>query len=90
MALLGAGLLIAITRVTTETALQDVEWATLAFFMGLFIMVGGLVESGVLEALAHSVAGFAGERPARVHRRSCCGAPECSPESSTTSPTSPA
>jgi Na+/H+ antiporter NhaD/arsenite permease-like protein len=60
VALLGAGLLIAITRVTTETALQDVEWGTLAFFMGLFIMVGGLVESGVLEALAQSIAGFAG------------------------------
>src|SRR3954447_24740880 len=60
VALLGAGLLIAVTRVTTETALQDVEWGTLAFFMGLFIMVGGLVESGVLEALANSVADFAG------------------------------
>jgi Na+/H+ antiporter NhaD/arsenite permease-like protein len=63
VALLGAGLLIAITRITTETALQDVEWATLAFFMGLFVMVGGLVGSGVLEALAHSVAGFAGSDP---------------------------
>jgi Na+/H+ antiporter NhaD/arsenite permease-like protein len=31
----------------------------LAFFMGLFIMVGGLVGTGVLEALAHSVAGLA-------------------------------
>ena len=61
VALLGAGLLIAVTRVTTETALQDVEWATLAFFMGLFIMVGGLVESGVLEALATNVADFAGD-----------------------------
>lgn len=61
VALLGAGLLIAVTRVTTETALQDVEWGTLAFFMGLFVMVGGLVESGVMAALAHSVAGFAGE-----------------------------
>jgi Na+/H+ antiporter NhaD/arsenite permease-like protein len=28
--------------------------------MGLFVMVGGLVESGVLGALANSVAGFAG------------------------------
>jgi Na+/H+ antiporter NhaD/arsenite permease-like protein len=63
VALLGAGLLIAITRVTTETALQDVEWPTLAFFMGLFVMVGGLVESGVLEALAQSVTGFAGDDP---------------------------
>lgn len=61
VALLGAGLLVAVTRVTTEQALQDVEWATLAFFMGLFIMVGGLVGSGVLGALAGAVAGFAGE-----------------------------
>ena len=63
MALLGAGLLIAITRISTETALQDVEWPTLTFFMGLFIMVGGLVESGVLEALAHSITGFADTDP---------------------------
>ena len=63
VALLGAGLLIAVTRVTTETALQDVEWPTLAFFMGLFVMVGGLVSAGVLEALAQSVAGFAGDDP---------------------------
>ena len=63
VALLGAGLLIAITRISTETALQDVEWPTLTFFMGLFIMVGGLVESGVLEALAHSITGFADTDP---------------------------
>jgi Na+/H+ antiporter NhaD/arsenite permease-like protein len=61
VALLGAGLLVLVTKVTTEQALQDVEWGTLAFFMGLFVMVGGLVESGVLGALADSVAGFAGE-----------------------------
>ena len=61
VALLGAGLLIVVTKVTTEQALQDVEWGTLAFFMGLFVMVGGLVESGVLGALADAVAGFAGE-----------------------------
>jgi Na+/H+ antiporter NhaD/arsenite permease-like protein len=61
VALLGAGLLVAVTRVTTEQALQDVEWATLAFFMGLFVMVGGLVEAGVLGAVAGGIAGFAGE-----------------------------
>jgi Na+/H+ antiporter NhaD/arsenite permease-like protein len=63
VALLGAGLLVAVTRVTTETALQDVEWGTLAFFMGLFVMVGGLVESGVMAELANSVGGFAGTDP---------------------------
>jgi Na+/H+ antiporter NhaD/arsenite permease-like protein len=61
VALLGAGLLILVTRATTEQALQDVEWSTLAFFMGLFVMVGSLVESGVLGAIAGGVAGFAGE-----------------------------
>ncbi len=59
VALLGAGLLVAVSRVTTEQSLQDVEWSTLAFFMGLFVMVGGLVNTGVLAALTNSIAGFA-------------------------------
>jgi Na+/H+ antiporter NhaD/arsenite permease-like protein len=63
VALLGAGLLIAVTRVSTGTALQDVEWETLAFFMGLFVMVGGLVNAGVLDALAGGIAGFADDDP---------------------------
>ena len=48
VALLGAGLLVLITSVTTEQALEEVEWPTLLFFAGLFIMVGGLVETGVI------------------------------------------
>ena len=48
VALLGAGLLVLITNVTIGDALADVEWPTLAFFAGLFIMVGGLVETGVI------------------------------------------
>ncbi|GAA5156331.1 ArsB/NhaD family transporter [Pseudonocardia eucalypti] len=61
VALLGAGLLIAVTRVSTEQALQDVEWPTLAFFMGLFVMVGGLVNTGVLATLSQAIAGYAGD-----------------------------
>jgi Na+/H+ antiporter NhaD/arsenite permease-like protein len=60
VALLGAGLLVAVTRVSAQQALQDVEWPTLVFFMGLFVMVGGLVKAGVLGGLAHAIAGFAG------------------------------
>lgn len=63
VALLGAGLLIAVTTVSTESALQDVEWETLAFFMGLFIMVGGLVNAGVLDAVAGGIGGFADDDP---------------------------
>lgn len=49
VALLGAGLLLVITSVTTEQALEEVEWPTLLFFAGLFVMVGGLVETGVIK-----------------------------------------
>ncbi len=54
VALLGAGLLLVTTRVTTTEALADVEWPTLAFFAGLFIMVGGLVETGVIGNLSQA------------------------------------
>ena len=56
VALLGAGLLLLISRVTVEEALVEVEWETLAFFMGLFVMVGALVETGVIEAFANWLA----------------------------------
>lgn len=59
VALLGAGLLVTVSRVTTEQSLQDVEWGTLAFFMGLFVMVGGLVNTGVLGGLSGFIADFA-------------------------------
>ncbi|GAA0420818.1 membrane protein [Acrocarpospora corrugata] len=48
VAILGAGILVAVTRVTTEQAIEEVEWETLVFFMGLFVMVGALVETGVI------------------------------------------
>ncbi|MFE0075531.1 ArsB/NhaD family transporter [Nonomuraea sp. NPDC059023] len=48
VAILGAGLLVAATKVTTEQAIAEVEWPTLVFFMGLFVMVGALVETGVI------------------------------------------
>jgi Na+/H+ antiporter NhaD/arsenite permease-like protein len=39
---------------------DDVEWETLLFFMGLFILVGALVHVGALEALAERVATVTG------------------------------
>ncbi|GGQ06419.1 anion transporter [Actinomadura coerulea] len=56
VALLGAGLLVAATRVTTEEALSEVEWPTLVFFAGLFVMVGGLVETGVIGEISRAAA----------------------------------
>ncbi|MEO3861007.1 ArsB/NhaD family transporter [Acrocarpospora sp. B8E8] len=48
VAILGAGILVAATKVTTAQAIEEVEWETLVFFMGLFVMVGALVETGVI------------------------------------------
>jgi Na+/H+ antiporter NhaD/arsenite permease-like protein len=56
VALLGAGLLLLVTEVELGDALSEVEWPTLVFFGGLFIMVGGLVESGVIEDLSTNLA----------------------------------
>jgi anion transporter len=56
VALVGAGLLILVTDVPIGDALADVEWPTLVFFAGLFIMVGGLVETGVIGNLAETMA----------------------------------
>lgn len=54
VALLGAGLLVAWSGVEPEQYLEEVEWPTLVFFMGLFIMVGALVQEGVIESLGKS------------------------------------
>ena len=39
-------------RSDPDRYLAEVEWHTLAFFIGLFIMVGALVKTGVIEDLA--------------------------------------
>lgn len=55
IALLGAGLAIAVSRLKPKDYLDDVEWETLLFFAGLFIMVGSLVHQGVIGELAGMV-----------------------------------
>jgi Na+/H+ antiporter NhaD/arsenite permease-like protein len=54
VALVGAGILILISRLDRSDYLGSVEWETLLFFAGLFIMVGALVKTGVVEQLAQS------------------------------------
>jgi Na+/H+ antiporter NhaD/arsenite permease-like protein len=58
VALLGAGVLILIARLEQRDYLASVEWDTLLFFAGLFVMVGALVKTGVVETLARSATEF--------------------------------
>ena len=52
VALLGAGVLVLISRSTPQQYLASVEWETLLFFAGLFIMVGAMIHTGVIGNLA--------------------------------------
>ena len=60
VALLGAGVLILISRLEQRDYLASVEWETLLFFAGLFVMVGSLVKTGVIEQLARSATDITG------------------------------
>jgi Na+/H+ antiporter NhaD/arsenite permease-like protein len=55
IALLGAGLLIAVSGLRPRAYLAEVEWETLLFFAGLFILVGSLVKTGVIDILAQAL-----------------------------------
>jgi Na+/H+ antiporter NhaD/arsenite permease-like protein len=54
VAMTGAGILIIISGLSRDFYLSSVEWETLLFFAGLFIMVGALVRTGVINNLAHA------------------------------------
>ncbi len=56
ISLLGAGVLMLLAgKEEVEKFFHEVEWTTIFFFIGLFIIVGGLVEIGVIKALAEFV-----------------------------------
>lgn len=52
IALLGAIMLMLIAKEEPEDILLAVEWPSIFFFAGLFILVGSLVETGLIERLA--------------------------------------
>jgi Na+/H+ antiporter NhaD/arsenite permease-like protein len=63
VALLGAGVLVLVTRLNARDYMVAVEWETLLFFAGLFLMVGALIKSGVIDRLADLVTTATGGQP---------------------------
>ncbi|MEV0705414.1 ArsB/NhaD family transporter [Saccharopolyspora sp. NPDC050389] len=59
--LLGAGLMVLVSGTTAKQFLQEVDWSTLVFFMGLFVMVGGLVDVGVVDTLGRAAIDLVGD-----------------------------
>jgi len=62
IALTGAVVLMIVAREDVHEILKTVEWPTLFFFVGLFIVVGGVVKTGIISDLAHAVLSFTGGR----------------------------
>lgn len=55
IALTGAALMLVMYRRGPEEALRDVEWPTIFFFIGLFIMVSALVKVGVVNMMGQAL-----------------------------------
>jgi Na+/H+ antiporter NhaD/arsenite permease-like protein len=55
VALTGAVVLMVVARESPEEVLRDVEWATLFFFIGLFMLVAGVIEIGLVDAVADAI-----------------------------------
>ncbi|NBE97283.1 ArsB/NhaD family transporter [Nonomuraea sp. KC401] len=61
VALVGAGVMLLVSRSNVHDVLSEVEWPTLVFFMGLFVMVAGLVHTGVIESIGTWAVGVLGD-----------------------------
>jgi Na+/H+ antiporter NhaD/arsenite permease-like protein len=62
IALTGAVVLMIVAREDVHEILKTVEWPTLFFFLGLFIVVGGVVKTGLISDLAYGVLQLTGGR----------------------------
>jgi Na+/H+ antiporter NhaD/arsenite permease-like protein len=60
IALLGATVLILVSRKETADVLAEIEWSTLFFFIGLFMLVEGVVHVGLIRSLADSLFALTG------------------------------
>lgn len=55
VALIGAATLLFISKLDPEEILLEVEWTTIFFFAGLFVLVGALEEVGIIDSIAQNV-----------------------------------
>ncbi|HYZ58023.1 MAG TPA: SLC13 family permease, partial [Nitrososphaeraceae archaeon] len=63
IALGGAGTLMLITRANPERVFHEVDWTTLIFFAGIFIIIGGAEQAGMIDILSKGALGITGGEP---------------------------
>lgn len=64
VALLGAAVLMLVGGLDVHRTLREVEWSTIFFFVGLFILVEALVKVGIIGETADRLAGLTAGQPA--------------------------
>lgn len=60
VALAGAAALLLVSRVDIHHVVNEVEWPTIFFFAGLFVLVGGIEHAGILDEIAIQVVDWTG------------------------------
>ena len=60
VAITGAVVLMLIAKVKIEHVFKEVEWKTIFFFAGLFMLVGGIEKAGILKMMAQGVIDLTG------------------------------
>jgi len=63
IALGGAAVLLVITRASPERVFHEVDWPTLLFFIGLFIIVGTAEHAGMIDILSKAAINITGGDP---------------------------
>jgi Na+/H+ antiporter NhaD/arsenite permease-like protein len=63
IALSGAGILMIVAKSRPEQILRHVDWSTLIFFAGLFIIISGAEKAGAIDLLSNTVLQISGGNP---------------------------
>jgi len=63
IALSGAGILMVLAKSRPEQILKSVDWSTLIFLAGLFIIIGGAEKAGLIDLLSSAVLHISGGNP---------------------------
>jgi len=68
VALMGAATLLLISRGDPHRPLAEVEWSTIFFFIGLFIIIGGVVKVGLVSDISQLVIDYTDPTPTSMEK----------------------
>jgi Na+/H+ antiporter NhaD/arsenite permease-like protein len=66
VALAGGFLMMMVQSNEPSSILREIDWSTIIFLGGLFVMINGLGKIGIIEILSHSLSGLIGRTPLRA------------------------